>query len=122
MKTVSQAYRFADFWDAWPNTDRKQDRKKCLAKWQARHLDDIANEIIAHVLACRDCEKWRNGYEPLPATYLNNDRWTEPVPPPRPEAKPEWMRRNEAEVAKWLPKAGNIIEMETPNADAKRLG
>lgn len=72
--------RFAEFWSAWPAGDRKQDRKKCLAKWQRCRWDDEADAIVAHVAAMKVTRQWRDGYEPAPLTYLNGERWRDGVP------------------------------------------
>ena len=71
--------RFPEFWAAWPNTERKQDRKKCLAKWQRSRWDADADVIVTHVLAMRETRKWRDGFEPAPLTYLNGERWRDGV-------------------------------------------
>ncbi len=67
--------RFADFWDAWPKSDRKADRKKCLAKWQKLRLDREADVILINIQALKQSRKWRDGFEPAPLTYLNGERW-----------------------------------------------
>lgn len=69
--------RFPEFWAAWPRSERKVDRKKCLAKWRRSRLDARADAIIAHVIASRATQKWRDGYEPAPMTYLNGERWAD---------------------------------------------
>lgn len=72
--------RFPDFWAAWPSGERKQDRKKCLAKWQRCSWDKEADAIVAHVLAMKATRQWRDGFEPAPLTYLNGERWRDGVP------------------------------------------
>lgn len=72
--------RFQAFWDCWPKTERKADRKKCLAKWQRLKLDAEAETIIAHVEAMKGTRQWRDGYEPAPLTYLNGERWRDGDP------------------------------------------
>jgi hypothetical protein len=67
--------RFPEFWAAWPSGDRKQDRKKCLAKWVRGGFDADADAILAHVEASKLSRKWRDGFEPAPLTYLNGERW-----------------------------------------------
>ena len=71
--------RFPDFWSAWPSTDRKQDRKRCLAKWQRGGFDKVADRIVAHVTAAKTTKKWIDGFEPAPLTYLNGERWADGV-------------------------------------------
>lgn len=72
--------RFPEFWAAWPTSTRKQDRKKCLAKWQRNHWDAKAAEIVAHVKAMCQTKQWLEGFEPAPLTYLNGERWDDGIP------------------------------------------
>ncbi len=69
--------RFAEFWDLYPN---KTGKKPCLAKWKARRLDHLADEIIQNVRDRieRDSQ-WKDGFIPNPMTYINQDRWSDPV-------------------------------------------
>lgn len=71
--------RFPEFWTAWPATDRRVDRKKCLAKWRSDKLDDKADEILAHVEAMKQTRKWAEGFEPAPLRYLNGEQWCDGV-------------------------------------------
>jgi len=41
--------RFDDFWTAWPEGDRKQDKAKCAKKWKAQKLDSVADLILADI-------------------------------------------------------------------------
>ncbi len=75
---------FTDFWDAWPATARKVDRKKCAAKWKAAKLVPHLTVILAHVEAMKLTRMWIEGYEPAPLKYLNGDRWRD-GPPPEPD-------------------------------------
>lgn len=71
---------FLAFWQAWPASDRKQDRKKCADKWRIKGYGSIAAEIVAHVEACKGKGSWSRGYEPAPLTYLNGERWRDGLP------------------------------------------
>lgn len=66
---------FAEFWDSWPKTDRKQDRKKCAEKWARCGYSKAKDDILAHVEALKHTKKWVDGFEPAPLTYLNGERW-----------------------------------------------
>lgn len=69
---------FADFWQAWPNTDRKQAKGKCLEAWKKAHAERDAAVIVAHVermKASRDWQKNGGEYVPAPLVYLNQGRW-----------------------------------------------
>jgi hypothetical protein len=70
---------FDEFWAAWPSSPRKQDRKKCLAKWERAGFAKVAAEILANVEASKASKQWRDGFEPAPMTYLNGERWADGV-------------------------------------------
>lgn len=73
-------HRFAEFWSLWPSTQRKECKSKCLDVWKRKKLDDIADQILAHVAALKKTKKWLDGYEPAPLTYLNQDRFKDELP------------------------------------------
>lgn len=77
---------FANFWQTWPNTDRKQAKGKCLEAWKKASAERDAAVIVAHVEALKTSQSWtKNGGEfiPAPLVYLNQRRWegSEEVPP-----------------------------------------
>lgn len=72
---------FDEFWNAWPVSARKQDRKKCAAKWQRCSLGAKLPEILAHLQAMKGTKGWQEGFEPAPLTYLNGERWNDGMPP-----------------------------------------
>jgi len=75
-KTISsQATRFEDFWSVWPASKRKVGKAAVQAKWKAKHLDKVADQIIAHVSSMKTSEQWTSGFEPAPMTYINQRRW-----------------------------------------------
>lgn len=68
---------FEEFWEAYPN---KTGKKPCLEKWKRRKLDEKADEIIADVRQkTLNDERWLSGFIPNPETYLNQERWNDPV-------------------------------------------
>lgn len=72
-----QAARFEEFWAAYPV---KKGRADALAKWKARGLDALADQIIADVQArqLRD-RQWRDGYIPHGSTYVNGRGWEDAI-------------------------------------------
>lgn len=76
--------RFAEFWEAWPKSERKQDKAKCADKWAARGLDAIADTIMADIATKRKTQKWQGGFIEAPEVYLNNSRWEDGVTPDSP--------------------------------------
>lgn len=72
------AERFDEFWSLYP---KKVGKKPARQKWLARNLDQIADKIITDVQARIDGDdQWRRGYVPNPVTYINQDRWEDPLP------------------------------------------
>lgn len=70
--------RFAEFWALYPPGPRKVNKRGCEAKWKARKLDAIADVIMFGLRKWIESEAWaeRNGaFVPMPATWLNQDRW-----------------------------------------------
>ena len=83
LKTLvakATATRFPEFWLAWPATDRKQAKAKCEEKWKRLNLDSVADKIFFHVAALKQTNKWRDGFEPAPMTYLNGRLWLDDAP------------------------------------------
>ena len=73
---------FGNFWEAWPSTARKVDRKKCAAKWRTAKLAQHLPTILEHVAALKLTRQWIEGYEPAPLKWLNGERWRDGLPPP----------------------------------------
>lgn len=76
---------FIRFWDSYPNTPRRVAKAKCLKVWKDKRLEDVADEILAHVRIMRKTRQWLSGYEPAPLTYLNQQRWEDGDPVERAE-------------------------------------
>lgn len=69
--------RFAEFWSVYP---RREDKKKARDKWRAKGLDALADRIVADVQERRARHRgWREGFVPLPTTYLNGERWEDAI-------------------------------------------
>lgn len=71
--------RFNEFWSAWPTSKRKVAKATCETKWLKLKLDNVADQIIAHVNSIKGSEQWTTGYEPAPLTYINQRRWEDGV-------------------------------------------
>lgn len=88
LRGEPESFRY--FWEtAWPKgSKRKVDRAKCCEKWKrisATHPmiegeHTIEWKIINHVQRMAKTAQWREGFEPAPMTYLNGERWRDPVP------------------------------------------
>lgn len=69
--------RFAEFWNLYP---KKIGRKPCQKKWTARRLDRIADQIINNVKdRIENDSQWLRGFVPNPLTFINQDRWEDPI-------------------------------------------
>jgi len=66
---------FESFWLVYP---RKEGKAACLKKWEQKRLDDLAEIIVAHVTKrAKEDKKWKDGFIPMPLTFLNQERWTD---------------------------------------------
>lgn len=74
--------RFNDFWKEYPS-NRKVGRKPCEVKWQRKCLDKIADKIILHVKNMKLTKQWKDGFNPAPLTYINQERWEDDNSPKR---------------------------------------
>ena len=76
--TIGPSLGFAEFWDAWPRSDRKGGKAECVKVWEDKGLEIEAPAIVAHVCAMAKTEGWtKQGGEfvPAPAVYLRGRRW-----------------------------------------------
>jgi hypothetical protein len=69
---------FDRFWSAYPST-RKEAKKSCVEKWQAKNLEPLAEQIVSHVIAMTPV--WGE-FNPAPLTYINQERWNDGMPTP----------------------------------------
>lgn len=73
---------FDRFWMTWPRSARKNAREKCHDIWRRHQLDEKADSIMAHLIAMKQTDQWRTGFEPSPMTYLNQRRYLDDMPEP----------------------------------------
>lgn len=93
---------FEEWWALYP-TVRRQNKKGCLAIWQQKGLEAQGDTLVAHLRRrVQDDVKWADGFVPMPATFLRQERWTDEYqtrstptgaarhagPPPAPAAEP----------------------------------
>ena len=71
---------FAEFWNSWPASERKVARKQCAVKWLRKGFNAQLPAIVAHVEAMKQSKQWRDGFEPAPLTYLNQERCGDGLP------------------------------------------
>ena len=69
---------FGEFWEAWPSSTRKVAKDQCVAKWRAKGLDEIADQVIAALESFKACDDWSKEsgrFIPAPLVWLNQSRW-----------------------------------------------
>ena len=61
---------FAEFWNSYPT---KTGKDKALSAWKKKkpNVDEVLNALVWQI----ESDKWRKGYIPNPATYINEGRW-----------------------------------------------
>jgi hypothetical protein len=76
-----------EFWEAYPV---KRSKQPALKRWKALglHRDpERAREILADVERRKTQDsQWQRGFAPHPSTYLNQERWTDELESPTPQA------------------------------------
>lgn len=81
-KAASPPSRFDDFWNAYP---KKVAKKAAASAWKKHNAK--ADQIIADVQRRKVGHRgWLDDggkYIPNPATYLNQERWTDEIEPPK---------------------------------------
>ena len=75
-KIIKTTVRFSEFWDLYPNV-RKNNKKGCLEKWEAKDLDLVADKVIGYVKMMKETKQWKEGFVPAPMTLLNQERWND---------------------------------------------
>lgn len=69
---------FTRFWNAWPKSDRKEAKGRCLEVWVKAKAEPHADRIVAHVERLKVSAGWtKQGGEfiPAPLVYLNQRKW-----------------------------------------------
>lgn len=94
--------RFDEFWTAWPRSERKQDKAKCLIHWQRHGLDEHADAILADVRIKRGTRKWQEGFDEAPLVYLRGQRWLDGVEPAVQVQPADWRASRSGIVAMGL--------------------
>ena len=68
--------QFEQFWSTYPSGPRKVDKKGCAKKWAELKLDEKVQLVVANVQwHTKNNPQWRDGFVPMPKTYLNQARW-----------------------------------------------
>jgi len=65
--------RFEEFWQTYPR--KKGNKSKAEATWEKQGLGEIADRILADVLARTEIEWMEKQFIPYPTTYLNGKHW-----------------------------------------------
>ena len=85
MKNILNAsHGFAEFWQAWPRSNRKVAKQQCLDKWARYECAREATLICQHVEWMKSQHDWTKdggAFIPAPLTYLNQRRWDGWEPP-----------------------------------------
>lgn len=67
---------FKRFWSNWPKHQRKTKQFEAWKSWKKQKLDSRVDEIIYHVQkSLMVKESWKEGFIPLPVTYLNQKQY-----------------------------------------------
>jgi hypothetical protein len=61
------------FWPAYPWKSAKKDARKAWAQTAA--VRPSIEAILTAISAAKESRQWREGFVPLPATWLRGERW-----------------------------------------------
>lgn len=67
----------------WAEYPKHQDRLGALKAWHRHDCDAMVDRIVADTRRLKATAKWKAGYIPMPATFINGARWedeSDPVP------------------------------------------
>tara|TARA_R110002012_G_scaffold168976_1_gene332729 strand:- start:865 stop:1341 length:477 start_codon:yes stop_codon:yes gene_type:complete len=75
---------FERWWSTYPLFNGyKPGKSDCSREWDTQGLDDEVNEIVEATKRFKGSKSWRDGYVPMPLTFLTKRRWLDA--PPREE-------------------------------------
>jgi hypothetical protein len=81
---------FNQFWESYK---KKQKRKDCEKKYHILYSKNKLPKIIEHINIIESwhkTDKWKDGYQPDPLTWLNGERWNDEIPQPeKPKEEPK---------------------------------
>ena len=69
---------FDQFWAAYPRRQAKKDARRAWHILQPS--PELVATIVQHVTVRRETRAWREGFIPLPATFLRGERWEDELP------------------------------------------
>jgi hypothetical protein len=72
----ARAAGFEEFWRAYP---RKQAKKVAFSSWVMAKGKPPLDKILSAVELQRESDQWKQGYIPMPSTWLNQGRWDDEV-------------------------------------------
>ena len=84
-KSDSYSSEFSQFWKQYP---RKTGKGKAFETWKKIKGYDYLDEILNSLIWQCESDQWKNGFIPLPTTYLNQRRWDDEPEEPIIEKKP----------------------------------
>lgn len=68
----------------WQHYPKKEGKAACLAKWKVKKIPaGNVPGMIEKLKQQTTWPKWREGYVPMPLTYLNQERWNDELEPTR---------------------------------------
>ena len=91
--------QFENWWKAYPNV-RKQGKGAAKKAWTKATLKPSwpgYDGVMAALAKAKRSKQWGDGYVPMPATWLNQERWMDEWPEDEPSAP---SRRSASAAAK----------------------
>ena len=73
FRPVAQSDGFDRFWSVYPRRHAKRDAMKAWA--QLNPDPELVETIVEHIQLRVKSRQWREGFIPLPATFIRGERW-----------------------------------------------
>lgn len=105
--------RFDRFWSSYPRKQGKRNARKAFEKISPS--EELLAEMISAVEEASKSHQWKkdNGqFIPLPATWLNQERWEDEFP-----ANPDPVHQNTSGGIDWWERSRQLEEEERSNAE-----
>ena len=80
LSAVADDAGFDAFWDAYPKKQAKKDTRMAWTKLAPSA--DLQQTILEAIAAHKTGRKWREGFAPMPATFLRGERWADVLETP----------------------------------------
>ncbi len=99
------AARFDRFWEAYPRHEKRKDAARAFARLNPDH--ELLAVMLDAIARWKVTRRWREGFVPHPAAWLNGERWRDEIP-----AELEMTGTNVEPFRPAIPKASDVFKAQ----------